>query len=61
MRKNLRSIDLFDEGIPAESPGEYCLYCGIPLETAREKREGFCGDHLKDGGKKHAGFDEVFQ
>lgn len=51
MRKNLRSKDLFDEGIPAENPGEYCLYCGIPLETNREKREGFCGDHLNYGGK----------
>ena len=37
---------LFDEGITAEMPGEYCLYCGIPLESDEEVEAGLCADHL---------------
>lgn len=37
---------IFDEGITAEMPGEYCLYCGIPLETDEEVEAGLCTDHL---------------
>lgn len=41
--------ELFDEGITVEIPGEYCLYCGIPLKTEEEKKTGLCQDHLEGG------------
>lgn len=38
--------ELFDEGITAEAPKEYCLICGEILKTEEEKRQGLCDLHI---------------
>ena len=44
------SKQIFDEGIPAEAPGEYCEDCGQELKTLKQKAEGLCNECLKATG-----------
>lgn len=48
-----QSYGLTDRPHWGRGPGDYCLYCGIPLETEEEKEGKFCEDHYaKRGGEK---------